>query len=328
MTKLLRLTGADYTQFMQNKNNERERFKKAAWDMEPVGPARIVGPNGRIKAHVRSDPGEVSDAEPVAESEAEVSEEVAQAQVDSMKRMKNSGLINRAPSPKACQCKSWPWEERQVDERGKPKDHHPKCAWYKAWHRQKGMGIKQVPAGPTLVPTIHPQSAPKNTSTVGPRLLGTSKRAQKLREKPIKTVPEPESCQQCSGWKKPNRMAQHLHHELCPHFKAHKALYEARQIAGVKAEPVAAPSKTNPACIFDLKTGATLRHAEPEEVEEARRRLRDEGAAFVHLDETDYLVAFQDGMSLEPAPEEQDAGNTEPPGPDAEEPSEVVNSEA
>jgi hypothetical protein len=128
-------------------------------------------------------------------------------------------------------------------------------------------------------------------------------------------------------------MEQDQHHPTCQYFKKYKAISVARAAIGKPAlepEP-AVPSKKNPVFLINLDTQEVVRKAEPEEIEEGQRRLRDEGTAFVLVDGDDYLLAFEDGSSLEPAePDPQAAaGDTEPPGPrtDEEEDADEVGSD-
>ncbi len=324
MPKVLRLRGADYTEYMQNKNNDRQKWQKTLWDEAPEGPGRIYGPNGRVLAFVREDPGVV--AEVVAQStepeDPRLQSELTDRQVDAMKRQKNSGMVARAPSPRACHCATWPWEERQYDERRKPKLHHPKCAFAKAWMRQKGHGIKQVPAGPTLVPTIHKAGVQRNLAVQGPRHLGSSKSRVHANDKKVVTIPAPEKCPKCSHFTKSRSMDKELHHPTCQYYKPHRQLRDAQKQQGIVPAPAPSPVKQR-IMLINLETQAYSREAERDEVEEARRRLRDEGAPLASVDDEDYLVAFEDGSSLEPAEEETPAplapraehetSDTEPP---------------
>lgn len=321
--KIIRLVGEDYTRYIKNIDGFKHTMKKALWDAH--GNVRITGPSGRFIGIVREDPGTI-DTSATAESEPqEVSEEQMEAQAAGMKRMRLSGHIKSAPSPRSCKCVTWPWPEkdgdRPVDDRGKPSAHHPKCAYRSMWERQKGHTIKQVPAGPTLEATIHKAGKVTNPNVTRGRLLGQPAKAAPLKEKTEK-IPHPDTCPKCSGFTKSRKMEQDQHHPTCVYFKKYKAISVARAALGKPApapEPPK-PSKNNPLVLINLDTQEVVREAEPDEIEEARKRLRDDGFAFVSVDGSDYLLAFSDGTAIEPAnPETPAASDTEPPGPPSQE---------
>lgn len=339
--KTIRLRGEDYTRYMQNPNNDRHEIKKSYFD--EFGPVRFTSPSGRFIAVVRSDPGAL-EAAPVAEEHDTVSEEVMDAQAASIKRQRNSGLMQRAPKPRACKCKDWPMpdgKERELDASGKPKAHHPKCAWAKMYQRMTGNSIVNVPAGPTLEPKIHKAGKITNPAKVVPRALGTPGKSERTKPK-VSGVPRPESCAKCKDFTK-NRAAlaeeEKLgivqHHPTCEQYKKYKALSIAQKATGVKPAPVVTkdPPKEK-VMLWDLTTQDVVRKAEPDEIEEARAHLRDEGIALCEVDGSQYLVAFESGESIEPAEPfeapgsglqvpkasslEPQVSDTEPPGPDNE----------
>jgi hypothetical protein len=296
--KTVKLLRSDYTRFMTNRDGARHEIKKSSFDLH--GPVRLASPGGRFIAIVRTDPGEAPEAREATNEH--VSSDTMAAQAESMKRMKNSGLVGHAPSPKSCKCAAWPWEDREVDEKNKPKSHHPKCALGKMWERQKGGKVKSVPGGPTLEARIHRGSKPHDTSREKPQLMGKPSKAMKLKEK-IQKIPHPDSCK-CAIYTKSKRMEQDQHHPTCEYFKKYKALSLARASAGMPApQPDEKVMK-----LFDLEKQAIIRDAEPDEIEEARARLRDDGIALCEVDEKQYLVCFEDGTSIEPAEGEAASG--------------------
>jgi len=321
--KIIRLVGEDYTRYMKNLDGFKHQMKKALWDAH--GNVRITGPSGRFIGIVRQDPGN-ADTSAREEVVHEASDQQMNAQADAMKRMRLSGHVKSAPSPRSCKCAAWPWPEKQgprpLDDRGKPAAHHPKCAYCKMWERQKGHSIKNVAAGPTLEPTIHKAGKVVNHNVTRGRLEGHPNKAAPLKEKTEK-IPHPDVCPKCKDFTKSRRMEQDQHHPTCVYFKKYKAITAARAALGrpTPAPEPAMPSKKNPVFLINLDTQEVVRKAEPEEIEEGRRRLRDEGTAFVHVDGDDYLLAFEDGSSLEPAePDTQAAAaDTEPPGPRSDE---------
>lgn len=292
--KTVRLLRADYTRFMTNRDGARHEIKKSSFDLH--GPVRLASPGGRFIAIVRTDPGDAPEAR--EETSEHVSSDTMEAQAQSMKRMKNSGLVGHAPSPKACKCSAWPWDDRELDEKGKPKRHHPKCALGKMWERQKGGKITSVPGGPTLEARIHKGTKPHDVSREKPQLMGKPGKAMKLKEK-IQKIPHPDSCPKCSSFTKSKRMEQDQHHPTCEYFKKYKALSIARANAGMPA-----PKPDEKAIkLFDLESQAIVRDAEHDEIEEAKTRLRDEGIALCEVDEKQYLVCYEDGTSIDPAPD-------------------------
>ena len=332
--KFHRLVGADYTAYMKNMNGDRHRIQKALWDLYGV-PFRVTNPSNRFIGIVRADPGEPPGD--VIETEAEsVDDDVMEAQAANIRRMKNSGHVSAAPSPKSCKCKEWPWPEGQsqpLDERRKPTAHHPKCAFKKMYERAKGHKITHVAAGPTLEPTIHKAGRVTNPAVSRGQLQGKPAKADKLKEKANK-VPGPDRCPKCKDFTKSKKMLAEekelgvvQHHQTCEYYKKYKAISHARKAAGLPPLKEAPPPKLK-AHLMDLETMEVVREAEPEEVEEGRRRLRDEGVAFVEVDGEQYLCMHEDGTTLDPAdpadpedgvagqaPDDEGSADTEPPGP-------------
>lgn len=312
--KTVRLLRTDYTRFMTNRDGARHEIRKSSFDLH--GPVRLASPGGRFIAIVRTDPGEAP--EKTEETSEHVSTDTMAAQQQSMKRMKNSGLIGHAPSPKACKCAVWPWDERELDEKKKPKHHHPKCALGKMWERQKGGKVKSVPGGPTLEARIHRSAKPSDVSREKPQLMGKPGKATKLKGEKIQKIPHPDSCPKCSGFTKSKRMEQDQHHPTCEYYKKYKAISTARASAGM---PAPKPDEKL-VKLFDLESQAIVRDAEPDEIEEAKISLRDEGIALCEVDEKQYLVCYEDGSSIEPAeglPTPNDEGDTDDEGEDEEE---------
>lgn len=316
--KTVRLRGSDYTRYMKNVDGYRQQTQKSLFD--EFGPVRIAGPNGRFIKVIRSDPG---DAPTVVErNDVTVDQAKADKQAEAMKRMKNSGNATRAPSPKSCKCRNWPLTENEtvpVDDRGKPTEHRRTCAFKKMWERQSGGHIKTVAAGPTFEASHHKSGSPRNTSNPQPRLMGKTKDTVKLKNKTEK-VPTPYNCTTCKDWKKPKRMDQEQHHEMCPHFKKYKQLAAAQKAAGVKPAPKV-EAKQAPLMLFDLEKQEVVREAEADEVIEAKRAMRDESAAIIVIDGKSYLVMYEDGTALEaaaPEPAAEPERDTQPPSPDEE----------
>jgi hypothetical protein len=332
--KIIRLRGKDFTDFMQNRDGVRARMKKMYFDEH--GPCRLDRPNGHIMCVVAKDPGLATPSEhqPVqvenddgSFSEVKPDGEGLDAKVEAQKRMRNSGHLKNVPSPKACNCLKWPWDDRQFDERKKPIEHHPKCAYKRAWERNKGTHMKVVPAGPNLRPQMRHAGTTTNPSVTKPTLSGRPSQGSSLKVKKSETIPHYSRCPKCSSFTKSKRHEQDQHHPTCEYYKKFKAISLARASVGkppLEAEPVK-PTKKNPIMVFDLTTGSVLRRAEPEDIEEAQRRLRDEGSALITIDGLEYLVAFDDGESIEAASPEQaasgklqgehenDHADTEPP---------------
>lgn len=311
--KFLKLIGADYTEFRQNIEGARHRIKKAAWDMAPVGRCRIVGPNGRVVAFVNGDPGEAVDETQRAADEL-VSEQQMAIELDVIKRMKNSGHVTAAPHPKNCKCKLWPGKvDTSVDNRDWPKHHHEACPFRLLYARQKGGVVKHVSASAVHDPVIHHAQKPVNTANPKPTLLGRSSGgASKLGNK-IDVVPPPDNCPKCKDFTKSKTMDKSQHHPACVHYQKYLALSKAQTEAGVRPDS----KKDERPYLYDLRTQKAVRAAEPDEVEEARARLRDESAALCKVDGTMYLVMRLDGTQLEPAEEKaiEATSDTEPPGP-------------
>lgn len=342
--KTIRLRGEDYTRYMQNLNNARHEIKKSYFD--EFGPVRFTSPSGRFIAVVRSDPGEMdaqSSVETSSESET-VSEATMDAQAKSIKRQRNSGLMQRAPKPRACKCKDWPMPEgqgREVDAGGKPTAHHPKCAWAKMYERMTGNAIVNVPAGPTLEPKIHRAGKIVNTAKVVPHALGNPGKSERTKPK-VSGVPRPESCAKCKDFTKNKASLREeaelgivQHHPTCEHYKKYKALSLAQKATGVKPAPVVKESPKDKVMLWDLTTQDVVRKAEPDEIEEARARLRDEAVALCEVDGNQYLVAYESGESIEPADplppsaeEDPAQSDTEPPGPIASEEPEAGEGQA
>lgn len=301
--KTVRLKGSDYTRYMKDTDGHRHTTQKSLFDA--YGPVRIAGPNGRFLKVIRSDPGEPPASAPVEDNS--VSVEQAEAQNESMRRMKNSGNVQRAPSPKSCKCRTWPVTENEsipTDANGKPTEHRRTCAFKKMWERQTGMKIKAVAAGPTLEPRIHRQSAPKNLAQSKPQLVGKPSGAAKLKEK-LKKIPSPDHCPECGTWTKPKIERDNgLHHTACKHYKAHKQLQAAQQAQGVTPAPVVEKPQGK-VVLFDLEASIAVRAAEADEVQSASASLRDSGAALVEVDGKSYLCMYEDGSSIEPAAEEK-----------------------
>lgn len=306
--KVIRLKGQEYTEFMHNPA-ARAEIKKSHWDK--YGPTLFMKPNGRILAVLRADPGapqhqgEVEVIETSAEPRelTESDAETIAAQARSIKRMKNSGQMKSVPSPKGCKCLTWPWPEgteRPRDERGKPTTHHPKCAFALMYERQKGAKVSVVHHGPTLAPRIHRAVEPKSIEA-RPTLTATAKSpTAQIKEKPLDKIPAPDRCPKCKDFTKSKKMEQDQHHPTCIYFKKYKAITEARKAIGRPAH-----LETGPAfLLFDIEEQTAKRGAEPSEVEEAQRRLRDEGSPFAEVDGKDYLVMKADGESIDPAPGE------------------------
>lgn len=340
--KTIRLRGEEYAQYMQNVDGYRRKLEKSYFDA--FGAFRFTSPNGRlIGKPVREDPGVGFDSEVAPEAREAVSDERMASEAEHIKRQRNSGLVQRAPNPRSCKCKDWPTDngvEREYDAAGKLKHHHPKCAWDKMYRRSTGTQIKNVAAGPTLESKIHHAGKVTNTAKVSPQALGKPSSTTERTKPKVNGVPRPESCAKCKDFTK-NRQARAeeeklgvvLHHPTCDHYKKHKALALAQKATGVKPEPtVTASVSKQKVMLWDLTSQEAVRRAEPYEVETARKRLRDEGVALCEVDGNDYLVAFEDGESLEPAEPEQppviDAhSDTEPPGPDNEEASDEPEAE-
>jgi len=304
--KIIRLRGSDYTEYMKNIGNARHKLNKSLWD--EFGQVRITNPSGRFIGIVRQDPGEAPSSDGIDDIESEVSDGVMEAQADNIKRMKNSGHITRAPSPRSCKCKDWPWDDRELDTKNKPVSHHPKCAFKRMYERDKGHKIVQVVAGPTLEPTIHKAGKVTNPAINRARLQGKPKSADKLREK-ITKVPMPERCPKCKDFTKSKKMEQDQHHPTCEYFKKYKAISHARAAIG---KPMPKPEPLDlPVMLLSLDTMVVVREAEPDEIAEGRRRLRDEGTAFAEVDGEHYLCMHEDGTTLEPAEGEQVQGALE-----------------
>jgi hypothetical protein len=302
--KTIKLLRNDYTRFMTNREGARHELKKSAFDLH--GPVRLASPGGRFVAIVRTDPGDAP--EKSEETEEHVSTDTMAAQLQSMKRMKNSGLVGHAPSPKGCKCAAWPWEERELDEKRKPKSHHPKCALGKMWERQKGGKITSAPGGPLLEARIHRSGKPSELSREKPHLMGKPSRpTMKLKGDKVQKIPHPESCPKCVNFTKSKRMEQDQHHPTCEYYKKYKALSLARASAGM---PAPKPDDQR-IMLFDLEQQAVVRVAESDEVEEARNRLRDEGIALCEVDERQYLVCYEDGTTIEPSEGEPLVSNLE-----------------
>jgi hypothetical protein len=330
--KVIRLKGEQYTSFLKDPATRAE-LKKSFFDQH--GPCVFQKPNGRILAVVRADPGvpeqgaevDVTEAAPaeVVEERAEVSDEQMAAQARSIKRQKNSGQMKSVPSPKGCKCKDWPWRDGTAqprDDRGKPTAHHPKCAFARMYERQKGSQVKTVVHGATLTPRIQRAVEPKETGTVKPSVVGrTASPTVKLgKEKPLDKIPHPDKCPKCKDFTKSKKMDQDQHHPTCVYFKKYKAITIARVSIG---KPAHVPREDHAFLLFDVDDQEAKRPAEAAEIEEARRRLRDEGAAFVEVDGKDYLVMRADGEAIEPLegkPAQETTGETVPELSDTEPP--------
>lgn len=311
--KFLKLIGTDYSEFRQNIGGARHRIKKAAWEMHPVGRCRIVGPNGRVVAFVNGDPGEAAD-ESQAAADVVVSETQMAVELDVMKRIKNSGHLTAAPHPKNCKCKLWPGkQDLTLDNRDWPKHHHEACPFRMVYARQRGGVIKNVSASPVHDATIHHAQKPVNTANPKPFLTGRRNDATSKLGKKIDVVPGPEGCPKCSGFTKSKTMAKDQHHPACVYFDKYLAISKAQTEAGVKPDS----KKDSRPYLYDLRTQKAVRAAEPDEVAEARARLRDESAALCKVDGVMYLVMNLDGGQLEPASEVINThSDTEPPGPE------------
>ena len=324
--KTIRLQGEDYTRYMQNKNGARRAIQKSYFD--EFGPVRFTQPSGRnLGPPVRIDPGEAGpeDEAIVTTAEESVSEERMEAQSDAIRRQRNSGHVLRAPKPRACKCKEWPWPEGQSQERdsaGKPTNHHPKCAFNKMYERQTGNKIAHVAAGPTLEPRIHRAGKVTNHASSKAHSLGKPSGAQRVKEK-IQKVPHPDRCPKCKDFTKSKKMEQDQHHPTCEFYKKFKAISGARANAGMpapKPEPVSSKIKI---VLWDLDTQEAVREAEPDEIQAAQVALRDTGTPIVVVDEASYLVMHEDGTSLEPAEVSDEVlsgegeGDTEPPAQDS-----------
>lgn len=303
--KTIRLHRDDYTRYMTNKDGARHEIKKSLFD--EWGPVRIAGVNGRFVGIVREDPGTAP--EPVDETSDTVSTAQMDAEGASMKRMKNSGHVNRAPSPKGCRCKDWPWEERPLDEKQRPVEHHPKCAFKRMWERQTGTRMKTVAAGPTFEARVHPAGNTRNTAIARPQLMGKPDKAGKLKEK-IEKIPMPDNCPKCSEFTKSRKMDPEQHHPTCMYYKKYLAISTARAATGTKPVPVVNKNKI---VLYDLSTQEQVREAEADEVETAKVTLRDTGMSLVEVDGDQYLVMYEDGSSLEPAEGTPATSDTEPP---------------
>lgn len=313
--KFIKLVGTDYTEFRQNLHHARHRIKKAAWDMAPVGRCRIIGPNGRVVAHVNGDPGETPEGSGITEEGATVSEAVMAIELDTMKRLKNSGHMQQAPHPKNCKCRWWPGKEDvSVDSKDWPKQHHQACPFGTVYARQRGGIIKHVSSSKTNDPVIHHGGKPVNPSNPKPSLLGRPSGPVKVGKK-IDEVPPPKGCPKCKDFTKSKNMAQDQHHPGCIYYAKYLAISKAQGQAGVAANTP--KGKDERPYLYDLKTQKAVRPAEPDEVAEARERLRDESAALCKVDGTQYLVMLLDGSQLEPAPPEaiETTADTEPPSP-------------
>lgn len=323
--KVIRLLGEDYTRYMQNRDHARHEVKKAYFD--EFGPVRITNPQGRFIAIVREDPGPVP--ETVTDEAELVSTAKMDAQVSYQKRQRANGLVNRAPSPKACRCAQWPWEERQLDERQKPKEHHPKCALKKMWERQSGVKMTSVPVGPTMKATIHHAGKVTNPSAAKPRLMGKPESAKTVKAPKIDKVPHFSNCPKCSQFTKSKKMAQDQHHPTCEYFKKYMALSAAQAKVGIVSRPEPIDLKKNPVKLFDLENQQIVRDAEPEEVTEGRERMRDDGMAIIEIGEGDekqsYLLMHEDGTALDPAEPEAPRGKPEDETADTVPPPDNVN---
>lgn len=324
--KVIRLARADYTPYVKNINGQRHAIQKSLFD--EFGPVRIASPGGRFVGIVRQDPGPAPTERQDHNEDGTLTEEQMQAQNEGMRRMKNSGHVARAPNPKSCKCASWPeseGHERERDDRGRPKQHHKACAFRVMYERQSGGKLVTVAANSTLEAKIHHAGKVTNTAAPKSRLMGKPGKPEKIKEKTTK-IPAAEGCPKCRDFTKSKKMLAEeaelgvvLHYQLCEHYKKHKAIALARKNNGMP--PVSAAKRV---MVFDLDEGAVVREAEPEEIKEARQRLRDEGTAFCFIDEKDYLLMNDDDTALEPAEGEpqvidtshedsQEVSDTEPP---------------
>ncbi len=328
--KTIRLLGADYIRYMKDIDGSRHEVKKSLWDAYGVefGGVRLTNPQGRIVGQMREDPGPAP--ERVENDDDEVSDATMLSQQESMQRMKNSGHVQRAPSPRSCKCASWPASEKDpvaLDEKGRPMNHRRTCAFKGMWERQKGGKVKTVAAGPTFEASHRPAGKIKNHASATPSLMGKPGSAKKIKE-PQTKVPHFSNCPKCSQFTKSKKMEQDQHHPTCEYYKKFKALSLARKSVGLGApEPPKPDLKKNPVKLFDLEAEELVRDAEPEEIAEAREKLRDEGAAIIIIGEHDeaksYLLMHEDGTSLEPAEakvveSEGEHADPEPPPPDSE----------
>lgn len=317
--KVIRLAREDYTPFIKNINGQRHAIKKSLFD--EYGPVRIASPGGRFVAIVRNDPGPAPTERQENREDGVMTEEQMQAQNEGMRRMKNSGHVARAPSPKSCKCAAWPeseGHERERDDRGRPKQHHGKCAFRVMYERQSGGKLVTVAANSTLEAKIHHAGKVTNTAAPKSRLMGKPSKAEKIKEKPNK-VPGPDNCLKCRDLTKNKKMLAEeaelgatLHYQLCEYYKKHKAIIIARKNAGMPIITQAEASAKK-VMVFDLDEGVIVREAEADEIKEARERLRDEGTAFCFIDEKDYLLMNDDDTTLEPAegePQKQQAIDT------------------
>lgn len=314
--KVIRLRGTDYTEYVKNINGAKHKLNKSLWD--EFGEVRITNPSGRFIGIVRRDPGPAPEQSDVIDTDADgVTEGVMVAQADNIRRMKNSGHVgaSNVPKPRACKCKDWPWEDRHFDDKGKPQEHHPKCAFKKMYERTKGHKITHVAAGPTLEPTVHKAGKISNPAITRGRLQGTPQKADKLREKTDK-VPVPDRCPKCKDFTKSKKMEQDQHHPTCEYYKKYKAITLARASIG-KPAPKAEPLQL-PVMLMDLESMEVVREAEPDEIAEGRQRLRDEGTAFAEVNGVMYLCMYEDGTTLEPAEGPPATADTEPPAADPE----------
>lgn len=336
--KTIKLHRDDYTRFMKDVDGAKLEIKKSYFDVN--GPCRLAAPSGRFIAIVREDPGGESTV--VSEEEAAPVEEISAArqlaQEKAIKRQRAGGLVTRAPSPKSCKCSTWPLTEGETiptDGKGKPTAHRRTCAWRTMYERQTGMRMSTVPAMPQLKATIH--SKVSNTSVQKPQLMGRPGSAKNVKDK-IQKIPRPDNCIKCKEFTKTKKMlaeeaelgAGPQHHAICEHYKKYKALSLAQKAHGIVPKPEPVNLKKNPVKLLSLETQEVVRDAEDDEVIEARRALRDDGAAIITVDDEAYLVMHEDGTSLEPAEAEpeapvaaegEEAADTVPP-PEGETPAE------
>lgn len=322
--KTVRLKGSDYSKFMKNVDGYRDSTKKSLFDA--YGPVRIAGPSGRFIAVVHSDPGEgaVIDVAPEQQAPAEVDEGTMMKQAQSMKRLVNSGNAQQTPNPRSCKCASWPLvegEEIEKDERGRPVTHRRACAYRKRWEQKSFHHKTQTPTG-VLAPRIHPTTKPVNSSVPKPSRIGRNNPTMKVKTK-LDKIPSPANCPECGSWtqtKKHQAQYPNQHHPICKHFKKYLTLSTMQKAAGIPQAPPVKTKVERQAFLFNLKTQEQVREAEAEEIVEARRRLRDEGAALCSVGDEEYFVMYGDGEQVEPLEAEpEEASDTEPPP--ADEPS-------